>query len=167
MQQMRTERGGEIRLAGAGRSDPEHQRMRAHEIEIGGLRRRTGVSDTPRSRAERGRTKRGANRNRSRLAGNTNLGVVLRQVAGFAAFEPRIERAQYRGGALAPVGGALNRDEIAAHRDAHIELLFETNKVFLMRSGEARKQPVVGKFQSHLLLRRALRPDGTQWRIAL
>ena len=39
MQHMRAEGGGEIGLAGAGRPDAEHQRIVAHQIQIGALRR--------------------------------------------------------------------------------------------------------------------------------
>ena len=132
MQQMRAERGGEVGLAGSRRPDPEHQRMRAHEIEIGGLRRRTGIGHTPRRGADRRRSEGGADRSCGLLARKPNLRIDLWQIASFPALEPRIERAQYRRGALAAVGASLDSNEIAAHGDANIEFLFEPDKVPLM-----------------------------------
>src|SRR5690348_14366755 len=163
---MRPECGCKVSLAGSGGPDPEDQRMRAHEVEIGGLRRRTGIGDTPRSRADRRRPEGGADGSRGLLAGKANLGVDLGKIASFATLQARIERTQHRGGALAHVRIALDGNEIAAHRDANVEFLLDTDEVPLMRSGETREQPVIGEFQGHLLLRRTFRSNGTQRLIA-
>ena len=143
VKQMRGKGGGEKGLAGARGSDAEHQRVAAHHVEILRLRGRTGADGAAGRCLDRRCAQSVAGVFRLLMRGEADFGIHLRQGDGFTGFHARVKRPQNRSCPLASIGRAFNTHQIAAHRDAHAEFLFDANEILLMRTGKASQFRVV------------------------
>ena len=154
---MRAEGGGEIGLAGAGGTDAEDKRVGAHQIEIGGLGRRTRAHDARRSRPDRRHAEISTAADLGcSCAANRDLGIDLRQFqhllrlrCGHRARAGRPRRCSRASGAPST---ATRLPRIATRTPS---LLFDAHEILGMRAAQRRQQRVVRKFERDLL------PGGT------
>ena len=95
--------------------------MRAHQIEISRLCRRTRADDARGCRLDGWLADIARGLAIALMSGKPDFRIDLSGADSVASFRARIERRQNRGGALARFRGAFDGHQVSAHIDAHVD----------------------------------------------